>query len=331
MTDFRKVKVAGTGAYVPDRVLTNADLEKMVDTSDEWIVQRTGIRERRIRPKGEGTSHMAKRACLQALEKAELDPKDLQFLVVGTVTPDSPLPSVGCHLQRELGAPYIPAFDVTAACTGFIYGIAIATQFMQTGAIDNALVVGAESLTAITDYEDRATSILFGDGAGAIVLRATDDPGDGHILGWDIKADGSGDHLMYVPAGGSVLPPTHETVEKRGHFMKLKGREIFRFAVEKFIEQMGVCLTKAGITPDQVGLVVPHQVNIRIIDAAVRKLSIPMDKVMVNIDKYGNTSAASIPIALEEAVCQGRLEHGQYCILVAFGAGLTWGSVIFRY
>jgi 3-oxoacyl-[acyl-carrier-protein] synthase-3 len=331
MTSHRKIVIAGTGSYLPERVLTNADLEKMVDTNDEWIVQRTGIRERRIKEEGIGTSSLAVIAATRALEMADLSPEEVDFIAVGTVTPDSPFPSVGNHLQRKLGCRFIPAFDISAACTSFLYGIYLASSALRLGTIRNALILGAECLSAITDYEDRATSILFGDGAGAVVLKATEDPEAGDLLATQVHADGSGADLMYVPGGGSCKPASVETVKNRMHYMKLKGREIFRFAVEKFIKQIRVCIEKAGIQPEEVGLIVPHQVNIRIIEAAIRKLKIPMEKVKVNIDRFGNTSAASIPIALDEEVRAGRLDRGQYVILVAFGAGLTWGSAVFRY
>jgi 3-oxoacyl-[acyl-carrier-protein] synthase-3 len=331
MSTVRNIKIAGTGSYVPKRVLTNKDLEGIVQTSDEWIVQRTGIRERRIKAEDESTASMSLTAARRALEAAELDPKDLQFIVAGTVTPDYPFPSVGCLLQTRLGCGNIPAFDVSAACTGFIYGVGIASEFIRSGRIDNALAIGAESLSTITDYEDRGTCVLFGDGAGAVILRAVEGESGGRIIGYDIRADGGGAELMYIPGGGSLMPVSSEVVEKRLQFMKMKGRDIFRFAVERFVEQIGISLEKGGLKPSDVNLVIPHQVNIRIITAAVKKLDIPLERVMLNIDRYGNTSAASVPIALDEAVRGGRLRRGHKGIMLAFGAGLTWGSIVFEY
>ncbi len=331
MCTDRNVEIAGTGSYLPDRILTNFDLEKMVETNDEWIVQRTGISERRMKADGQATSDMAYAAAVKALEAAELKPKDLNLIIVGTVTPDSPFPSVGCHLQRMLGTPFIPAFDVSAACTGFLFSMCTAAQFIMNGACENALCIGAESLSAITDYQDRNTAVLFGDGAGAVVLKAASGPGSGSILTYDLRTDGAGGELMFIPGGGSRIPTSQETVEKRLHYMKLHGKEIFRFAVEKFIEQMDICLQKTGLSADDIDIIIPHQVNIRIIDAAVKKLGFPIEKVLINIDRYGNTSSASIPIALDEAVRHGKLRKGDTVLMVAFGAGLTWGSVVVKY
>ncbi len=331
MTNGRRIVIAGTGSYVPERILTNFDLEKMVETSDEWIVQRTGISQRRIKSADQASSDLAYAAAVKALEAAELKPSDLELIIVGTVTPDSPFPSVGCHIQHRLGAPFIPAFDVSAACSGFLYSVCTASQFIKNGVVDNALCIGVECLSTITDYEDRNTSVLFGDGAGAVVLKAAEEDSAGALLAFDIRADGGGGDLMYIPGGGSRMPTSVETVEKRLHYMKLRGKEIFRFAVEKFIEQMDICLERTGLKADDIALIIPHQVNIRIIDAAIKKIGIPMDRVMVNIDRYGNTSSASIPIAFDEAVRQGRIKRGEVAMMVAFGAGLTWGSVVFRY
>jgi 3-oxoacyl-[acyl-carrier-protein] synthase-3 len=329
MGSVRRVGITGTGSYVPEKRLTNADLATMVDTSDEWITERTGIRERRIAPDSEACSDLAYRAAVHALEKADFDPADIQLIVVGTLTPDHVFPATACILQHRLGARATATLDVSAACSGFIYALSTGYQFLAAGTYDNALVIGAEVLSKVTDYQDRGSCILFGDGAGAVLLQA--DARQGEILSCVLGGDGSGADVMSLPAGGSRLPASHETVDGRLHYMTLRGREVYKFAVNKMAELVEESMRKHGIDRESLGLVVPHQVNRRIIESASKRLELPPEKVYINIDRYGNTSAASIPIALDEAVQEGRLESGQHAILVAFGAGLTWGTVTLRW
>ncbi len=329
MTDIIRVGIAGTGSFVPDRRLSNFDLEKMVDTSDAWIVERTGIRERRIVDDGVTCSDLALAASQRALESSGVAAKDLDLIIVATVTADSPLPSAASLLQHRLGAEKAAAFDLAAACAGFIYAASTGKQFIKSGRYKKVLVVGAEVLSSITDYEDRNSCILFGDGAGAAVLTA--DAPHGEILSSYLRCDGSGADLIHIPAGGSRLRVTHKTVDDHGHFMKLRGREVFKFAVSRMTELIESAIAKYAMTSDDLGIVIPHQVNLRVIDAALRRLEIPTEKVFTNIDRYGNTSAASIPIALDEARRANLLVDGKYVICVAFGAGLTWGSIVLRW
>lgn len=323
------IEVAGTGICVPERVRTNADLAKQVDTSDEWIVQRTGIRERRIVAEGESTLSLATRASRMALEEAQLDPKDVDQIVLGTITPEHTLPSTACELQAALGCRWIPAFDMAAACSGFVWSLLNAAMHIQTGMANNVLVVGAETLTAITDDQDRSTCVLFGDGAGAAVLRRTEHP-ERRLLAAQMGADGARGLLIFVPAGGSKEPASQRTIDERLHYMRMQGREVYRFAVTQMQETIATTLEDAGYTPEDLALVIPHQSNLRIIQSAVDKLHLPPEKVMINIDRYGNTSAASVPIAFHEARAQGRVKRGDLVMLIAFGAGLTWGSALLR-
>ena len=328
MTTPIKAAIVGTGHYVPEHVLCNADLERMVDTSDEWIVSRTGIHERRIARNGQATSELSVLAGRRALEDARVDPSEVDLIVVATITPDRMFPSTACTVQAELGAHQAGAFDLSAACSGWLYGLTLAAKCIETGQNRTVLVIGAETLSKITDYQDRTTCILFGDGAGAAVLQPAED-GRG-VLFSRMKADGRGGHMMTLPAGGSRQPATHRTVDRRLHYMRIRGREVFKFAVTTFIELIDEAMSRCQLRVDDVALVVPHQVNSRIIEAAVKKLDIPMGKVYQNIDRYGNTSAASIPIALDEAKREGRLRSGETAILVAFGGGLTWASAVVR-
>jgi len=323
------VSISGTGSYLPTRILTNFDLEKMVDTSDEWIRTRTGIRERRIAEIGQAASDLALPAAQLALERSGIGPEDLDLIIVGTATPDMVFPSTACQLQAKLGATRAGAFDLSAACTGFIYGLSAGGGLIVSGVAKNVLVVGSECLSKVTDWEDRNTCVLFGDGAGAVVLKPAD--GRRELLSTSLGADGTRDDLICIPGGGSRAPASEETLRDRMHFMKLKGREVFKFAVRIFQELIHDALASCGLNKDDIALVVPHQVNTRIIDAAVKGLNIPVEKVYVNIDRYGNTSAASVPIALDEAVAEGRLKEGDILIMVAFGGGLTWGSAVVRW
>lgn len=329
MSSLRRVGIAGTGSYVPERRLTNFDLEKIVDTSDEWIRERTGIIERRVVENGTVTSDLAKEASERALAKASLKPGDIDLIILATITPDTTLPATACHLQRKIGAEKAGAFDVAAACSGFINALVIGWQFVRNRTYDHVLVVGAETLSAFTDYKDRNTCVLFGDGAGAVVLSP--DAPQGEILSGFLRTDGSGAEMMYIPGGGAKLPASHETVKKRLHFMKIRGREVFKFAVNKMAELVAQAIEENGGNYDDLGIIIPHQVNIRIIDAALKKLNLPKDKVYLNIQRYGNTSAASVPIALDEAIQDNRIAKGKYVVFVAFGGGLTWASCLARW
>lgn len=318
--------ITGTGAALPDTVITNRDLEEMVDTSGEWIVTRTGIRERRRLEEGRANSYLSTAAAKQALEKAGLEPRDLDLIVVSTITPDYPTPSVSCLVQAALGARRAAAFDLSAGCTGFVYGLATADQFIRGGVYRNALVVGAEILTRITDWEDRGTCVLFGDGAGAAVLQPAA-PGRG-ILALELRADGRGGDLLIVPGGGSANPASAGTVANRMHFVKMNGNEIFKFAVRVVEETTANLLEKAGRRADELDFLFLHQANLRIIDSARKRLGMDPGKVPVNIDRYGNMSAATIPVALHEEAASGRLQEGDLVAMVAFGSGLTWGGIL---
>jgi 3-oxoacyl-[acyl-carrier-protein] synthase III len=322
--------LAGTGSFTPQRRLTNADLEKMVDTDNEWIVQRTGISERRIASESESTATLALEASRHALEAAKINADQIDLIIVATLTPDMPTPSTACILQEKLGIKHsIGAFDLAAACSGFVYSMAVATQFIKTGAFRNILVVGAETISRVVDYTDRSTCILFGDGAGAVVLSAVEDPGKG-VQAFELGADGAGGPLLNIPAGGSRQPSSIESVQNHMHYLKMNGREVYKFAVQRMAMSLERAMQACNLTPDQVRLVVPHQVNQRVIDSATEKMGFPRDKVFINIDRYGNTSAASVPIALDEAVRTGRCGPGDWIIMVAFGAGLTWASATIK-
>ncbi|HUC91012.1 MAG TPA: beta-ketoacyl-ACP synthase III [Paenibacillus sp.] len=320
------VGIIGSGKYVPERVLTNQQLERMVETNDEWIVTRTGIRERRIAAKDEATSDLAYQASKRALDAAGLTAEDIDLIIVATVTPDMFFPSTACLLQDKLGARKAAAFDLSAACSGFIYGLATATSMIQTGMYRHVLVVGAECLSRITDYTDRNTCILFGDGAGAVVLGPVAE-GRG-FKSFELGADGSGGELLKVCGGGSRMPSTAETVDSKAHYIYMAGSEVFKFAVRIMGGAAEDALRKAGLEKGDIDLLVPHQANIRIIQSALNRLDLPEDKCMINLDKYGNVSAASIPIALAEAVEQGKVKEGDCLVLVGFGGGLTWGASV---
>ncbi len=315
--------------YVPKKVLTNFDLEKMVDTSDEWIRERTGIRERRIAAEDEAASDLALKASREALKSAGLKAKNLDLIIVATVSGDMPLPSTACILQHKLGAKKAAAFDVNAACSGFIYALSSADAYIRAGVHRKVLVVGSEVLSRITDWKDRGTCVLLGDGAGAVVLEATD--GDRGILSVKLNADGSMWDLLHIPAGGSRMPASEETVKKGLHFMKMRGNETFKVAVRTLERLVVSTLKENGLKPENISLLIPHQANHRIISATAKRLKLGLDKVMLNLDRYGNTSAASIPIALDEAVRTGRIKERDYIILEAFGGGLTWASALIRW
>ncbi len=328
MSDYGAI-IAGTGSYLPEKRLTNADLARMVDTNDDWITQRTGIRERRIAAAGESTATLAAAAARAALESARLTPADVDLVVCATITPEMGFPSTACFVAAALGMSSTPAFDLAAACSGFLYGIETATAFVKSGRYRNVLVVGAETLSRITDYQDRGSCILFGDGAGAAVVQRSDDPTTG-ILYTNIHADGNGWELLHLKPG-SRYSIDQTMLADRDQFIKLKGREVYKFAVHRFEELIGDAMRRCELTADQVALIIPHQSNLRIIESAMHKLSLPPEKAFVNIDRYGNTSAASVPIALDEARRAGRIKPGDHVLFVAFGAGLTWSSAVVRF
>jgi len=324
-----RAKIIGVGAYAPKRVLTNADLEKMVDTDDAWIVQRTGIRERRIVDENESTSDLAIRAAQQAIERANLVPEDIEFIVVGTTTPDMFFPSVGNIVQHRLGCGRAGSVDMLAACAGSVYSLATGAQFIQTGKYRRVLCIGAEALSRITDFTDRGTCILLADAAGAVVLEGTED-GSG-IIDVDLYSDGKYWDLLYMPGGGARHPATHETVDQKLHYARMKGNEVFKVAVRMFGECAERILKNNGFTANDLDLFVPHQANLRIIEAAVKRLKVPMEKVMVNVERYGNTGAASVYVALEEAWTTGRVKPGDLVLMAAFGGGFTWGAALLRW
>ena len=323
---IRGASIVGTGMYVPDRVLTNQELERMVDTSDEWILERTGIRERRISAPDQASSDLAVIAARRALEMADIEPEQVDQIVVATTTPDRILPSCACTVQEKLGATRAAAYDMFAACTGFIYALSIARGAIGTALADTVLVIGVEQLSRITDQTDRNTCVLFGDGAGAAVVRPCA-AGDG-ILSVSIHSDGALGELLEVPAGGSALPASHQTVDRRQHFIRMRGRELFRVAVRGMEDSLRAALDSAGLSPSDLELLIPHQANQRIIDAVRERLDVPAERVIANIDRYGNTSSASIPITLDEVVRAGRLKLGDRVGFVAFGGGITWGASV---
>ena len=323
------VEIAGTGAYVPTRVVTNDDFARRLDTSDEWIVKRTGIRERRIVAPGQGTLDLSVNASRQALAEARLEPAEIDLIVLATATPEHPLPSTSCELQAALGCGWIPAFDIAAACSGYVYAMISAAHFIDSGMAKNVLILGSETLTSITDMEDRGTAILFGDAAAAAILQPSDDPNKG-ILATRLGADGARARAVWVPGGGAAPPPYHQTGHQAPATMKMKGREIYKFAVNMMHSLVRETAADAGVSLDDLALVIPHQSNLRIIESAVGRLGIPMEKVSVNIDRFGNTSAASIGVAFHEARETGRIKSGDLVMFVAFGAGLTWGSALVR-
>ncbi len=327
----RKAIIRGTGRYLPEKVLTNFDFEKFLDTSDEWITTRTGIKQRHIADEEESTSDLAVKSSELAIQKAGIEKSEIDLIIVSTFTPDMPLPSTACFVQHKLGLKNCGAFDIAAACSGFCYGLSIAKQFIENGIYDNILLVGAETMSRFTDYKDRGSCILFGDGAGAFIISAYEGTEEKGIEYTHLSADGAGWDLLYIPAGGTKEPASTHTVEERKHYIKLKGREIYKFAVQKMQFLIGDAMEKCNLTVDDIDLIVPHQVNKRIIDSACQHLGFPVDKVYMNIDRMGNTSAASIPIAFDEAVEQGRIKAGDTVLMVAFGAGLTWASALVRY
>lgn len=327
MNNTSQIGVLGLGAYVPERVLTNHDLEKMIDTSDEWITTRTGIKERRIASEGEASSDLGAKAALKALEDAKVDPAEIDAIVVATLSPDHIFPATACIIQEKIGAVKAAAFDLSAGCSGFVYALAVAYGLVQTG-LEKVLVIGAETISRFVNWQDRSTCVLFGDGAGAVVLGRVE---RGGILGFDLGADGSGHSILNIPVGGSREPITPENLAQNRHYLYMVGSEVFRFAVRTVPRTSRKALKKAGLEVGDVDWLIPHQANTRIIDAAVNLMGIESEKVVVNLDKYGNTSAASIPIAWAEAAEDGRIKRGDKLLLVGFGAGLTWASMVIEY
>jgi 3-oxoacyl-[acyl-carrier-protein] synthase-3 len=325
----RRSAILGTGSELPSKIVTNHDLEKMVETSDEWITVRTGIKERRVLEDGKGNADMALQAARRALADARMDAKDLDAIIMGTVTPDYPFPSSACVLEDMLGARNVFSFDVGAACSGFLNALSVADSFISMGKINNALVVGSDALSRLINWKDRGTCILFGDAAGAVVLGATEN-GSG-VLSTRLRTDGSYVKTLYVPAGGSLKPATAETVRRNEHTITMNGKEVFKIAVRSMEEISRQALADAGVEINQVSLVIPHQANRRIIVALAERLGMPLEKVVVNVDKYGNTSAASIPVALDEARRQGRIKPGDIVLLNAFGGGFTWGAAVVKF
>ncbi len=321
-------RILGTGSFAPKRVLTNADLEKMVATSDSWIVERTGIRERRLVAEGEACSDLGVRAAQQALAEAGVPAARLDLIIVATCTGDSPLPSTASLIQHRLGAVQAAACDISAACCGFVYGLSVADAFIRTGS-RYVLVIGSEVMSSVTDWTDRNTCVLFGDGAGAVVLGPTED--NRGLLSFHLHADGRFSDLICVPGGGSSLPPSERVVTQRLHFVKMRGNETFKVAVKTMEEAIREAVEAEGLGLDEIDCLVPHQANVRILHAVGRRLGLPLDRIVINVDRFGNTSAASIPLALDEAVRNGTIREGNVVVLVAFGAGLTWASGVMRW
>ena len=322
--------IAGTGSFAPEKILSNRELEAMVETSDDWIVERTGIRERRIAAPEEATSDLALKASIRALEMAALDPKDVEAIVVGTITPDYPFPSAGAVLQGRLGNKKAFAFDVSAACAGSLYALAVADRFVASGAVKNALVVGVDTLTRITDWTDRNTCILFGDGAGAMVLKPSDDPRRG-VLTTRLHSDGSLVPILYQPGGGSREPISEKVVREKSHYVKMNGREVYKVAVRSLEESCREVLAAEKLTTDDVTYVIAHQANKRILDATLERLEIPPSKCWMNLEKYGNTSAASVPMTLDEANRAGWFKPGDVILMMAIGGGMAWGASVVRW
>lgn len=330
---FCASSIIGTGSYMPEKVLTNDDLSKIVDTSDEWITTRTGIRERRIAAEGQATSDMAAEAARRALADAGVTPEEVNLIVVATVTPDMFFPSTACFVQKKIGASNAVCFDISAACSGFLYALQVARHFINTGNRTTALVIGAEKLSSLINWQDRNTCVLFGDGAGAVVIRRAEEGEDapGRVLSTVMGSDGNLADLLKVPGGGSACPITAENALSRPNTIHMEGRETFKHAVTRMCQASEQALEMAGLKKEDITLIIPHQANLRIIQAIADRLGLPHDKAFINLDKYGNTSAATIPVALDEANRAGRLKRGDILLLVAFGGGFTWASSVVRW
>lgn len=327
---MQRTQIIGTGGYAPEKIITNADLEKMVKTSDAWITERTGIKERRQAAEGELTSDMAVKAAIRAMEMANTRAGELDAIIVGTISPDMPMPACASFIQAKLGAKKAFAFDLSAACAGSLYGLAIADQFVQTGKIQRALVIGVELLTRIIDWEDRNTCVVFGDAAGAMVVGPSSDPARG-ILSTHLYSDGAQADILCIRGGGSKYPPSEEMLRRKLHKVSMNGREVYKFAVRALFDAVSVALSEKGISPQQLDHVIAHQANLRIIESLMERLNIPMERCWLNIAKYGNTSSASLPMTLDEANRAGRLKPGDLIAMMAIGAGMTWGSALVRW
>ena len=325
-----EVCIAGTGSYLPEKVLTNEELSKIVDTTDEWIFSRTGIRERRIAAEGEFTSHMATKAAQRALEQAGIDASEIELIIVATITPDTFTPATACYVQQNLGANKAVAFDISAACSGFLYAMKLSKRMISDGAFKNALIIGAEKLSAFVNWEDRGTCVLFGDGAGAAVLKRAE-PGEGSIIATEMGTDGNLTHLLNIPGGGSACPITPANAGLHLATLAMQGKEVFKHAVNRMKEAAEKVIERAGLQAEDIACVIPHQANLRIIDAIADRLTVPNERVFVNLDKYGNTSAAAVAIALDEANRSGAFKRGEHIVLVVFGAGLTWAAAAVRW
>lgn len=323
-----KAGILGVGSYLPEKIISNFDLEKIMDTSDEWIRTRTGIKERRVADENEATSDLATKAALNAIKDANLTPEDIDLIIVATITPDMIFPSTACLVQANIKATKAACFDLEAACSGFIYGMAVAKQFIETNTYKHVLVIGAEALSRILDYEDRSTAILFGDGAGAVVMGSVN---EGGVLSTNLGSDGNGKDYLNIPAGGSKNPASEETLKNRLHYVKMAGNDVFKFAVRIMQDASIKCVESANLDIQDIDYLIPHQANIRIIEASAKRLKLNMDKVYVNLDRYGNMSAASIPVALDEAYREGKIKKGDNIVLVGFGGGLTWGASVVRW
>jgi len=328
--ELRQVSIAGTGFYMPEKVLTNKELEKTVDTTDEWIQTRTGIKERRISAEGQTTSDLGAKAALDALADAGLKPEDVDLIVTCTLSPDTIFPSTSCLIQKKIGAGRAACFDLESACSGFNYGLIFAESYIRTGMYDTVLLIGAEQFSKILDWTDRNTCVLFGDGAGAVVLRPARSQDRG-IIAHEIGADGNGAELLMMPGGGSRNPASLQTIENKMHYLKMNGKEIYKFATKTMVDIVQKVMLKAGMTENDITILVPHQANIRILQHVAERLGLAGDRVFINVHKYGNTSAASIPIALCEAVREKRIKDGDVVAFVSFGAGLTWGAAVMRW
>ena len=323
-----KAGILGVGSYLPEKIISNFDFEKIMDTSDEWIRTRTGIKERRVADVNEATSDLATKAALNAIKDANLTPEDIDLIIVATITPDMIFPSTACLVQANIKATNAACFDLEAACSGFIYGMTVAKQFIETNTYKHVLVIGAEALSRILDYEDRSTAILFGDGAGAVVMGSVN---GGGVLSTNLGSDGNGKDYLNIPAGGSKNPASEETLKNRLHYVKMAGNDVFKFAVRIMQDASIKCVESANLDIQDIDYLIPHQANIRIIEASAKRLKLNMDKVYVNLDRYGNMSAASIPVALDEAYREGKIKKGDNIVLVGFGGGLTWGASVVRW
>jgi 3-oxoacyl-[acyl-carrier-protein] synthase-3 len=327
--NHNEIGIVGTGFYVPEKIITNYDLEKIVDTTDEWITTRTGIKERRIADDKEATSDLAAKAGLKALENANICPEEIDLLIVATHFPDHYFPSTACITQNKLGLKNAVCFDLSAACTGAIYSLFVAESMMKNSNYTTAMIIGTKIFSRTVDWQDRNTCVLFGDGAGAIIIKKGQK--GKNIISFDFGSDGSGSDLLKIPAGGSRLPTSNKTIRERQHFIKMEGKKVYKFAKKMMVDSVIQALDEVDLTRKDIDLLVPHQANIRILKAVAKKLHLPLEKIMINLEKYGNTSAASIPIALDEAISQGKIQKGDIVVLTAFGAGLTWGSIVIRW